>query len=115
MVKTILMIKSDYLKFIKKHEVPGKPIINKIDKLNKFYLPLSDWLYMIYKKDKRTKLIGLSGGQGAGKSTITGILKSSGPITPIMYPFLLHKEQLHLITLANPDSGTTTSASTPPQ
>ncbi len=75
MVKTILMIKSDYLKFIKKHEVPGKPIINKIDKLNKFYLPLSDWLYSIYKKDKKIKIIGLSGGQGAGKSTITKILK----------------------------------------
>ena len=69
------MIKSDYLKFLKKQETPGKPIIDKMGKLNKFYLPLSDWLYMIYKKDKRTKLIGLSGGQGAGKSTITGILK----------------------------------------
>ena len=75
MVKTIPMIKSDYLKFLKKQETPGKPIIDKMGKLNKFYLPLSDWLYMIYKKDKRTKLIGLSGGQGAGKSTITGILK----------------------------------------
>ena len=75
MVKTILMIKSDYLKFLKKQETPGKPIIDKMGKLNKFYLPLSDWLYRIYKKDKRTKLIGLSGGQGAGKSTITAILK----------------------------------------
>ena len=30
---------------------------------------------MINLKDKKTKIIGLSGGQGAGKSTITGILK----------------------------------------
>ena len=29
----------------------------------------------MYKKDNKTKIIGLSGGQGAGKSTITGILK----------------------------------------
>ena len=69
------MIKSDYLKFLKKQEVAGKPIVDKIGKLNKFYLPLSEWLYSIYKKDKKIKVIGLSGGQGAGKSTITGILK----------------------------------------
>ena len=49
--------------------------INKIGKLNKFYLPLSEWIYSIYSKDYKTKIIGLSGGQGAGKSTITGILK----------------------------------------
>ncbi len=69
------MIKSDYLKYLKKQEVAGKPIIDKIGKLNRFYLPLSEWLYTIYKKDKKIKIIGLSGGQGAGKSTITGILK----------------------------------------
>ena len=69
------MIKSDYLKFLKKREVLGKPIVDKIGKLNTFYLPLSEWLYSIYKKDNKTKIIGLSGGQGAGKSTITGILK----------------------------------------
>ena len=33
MVKTILMIKSDYLKFLKKKEVVGKPIVDKIGKL----------------------------------------------------------------------------------
>ena len=69
------MIKSDYLKFLKNQEVAGKPIIDKIGKLKTFYLPLSKWLYSIYKKDNKTKIIGLSGGQGAGKSTITGILK----------------------------------------
>ncbi len=75
MVKTIPMIKSDYLKFVKKQEVRGKPIVDKLGKLNKFYLPLSEWIYSIYKKDKKIKIIGLSGGQGAGKSTITGVLK----------------------------------------
>tara|TARA_B100000579_G_scaffold150003_1_gene121820 strand:- start:1979 stop:2869 length:891 start_codon:yes stop_codon:yes gene_type:complete len=69
------MIKSDYLKFLKKQEVVGKPIIDKIGKLKKFYLPLSEWIYSVYKKDNKIKIIGLSGGQGAGKSTITGILK----------------------------------------
>ena len=75
MVKTILMIKSEYLKFLKKQEVVGRPIVDKIGKLNKFYLPLSEWIYSIYSRDKKIKIIGLSGGQGAGKSTITGILK----------------------------------------
>ncbi len=75
MVKTIPMTKSDYIKYLKKQEVSGKPIVDKIGKLNKFYLPLSEWIYSVYSKDFETKIIGLSGGQGAGKSTITGILK----------------------------------------
>ena len=69
------MTKSDYIKYLKKQEVSGKPIVDKIGKLNKFYLPLSEWIYSVYSKDFETKIIGLSGGQGAGKSTITGILK----------------------------------------
>ena len=43
---------------------------NKIVKFNKFYLPLSKWIYSIYSTDFKVKTIGLSGGQGAGKSTI---------------------------------------------
>ena len=69
------MIKSDYLKFLKKKEVVGRPIVDKMGKLKTFYLPLSKWIYSVYQKDKKTKIIGLSGGQGAGKSTITSILK----------------------------------------
>ena len=69
------MIKSDYLKFLKKKEVGGKPIIDKIGKLKTFYLPLSKWIYSVYQKDRKIKIIGLSGGQGAGKSTVTSILK----------------------------------------
>ena len=75
MVKTILMIKSDYLKFLKKKEIGGRPIVDKIGKLKTFYLPLSKWIYSVYKKDNKIKIIGLSGGQGTGKSTITAILK----------------------------------------
>ncbi len=68
-------IKNSYLDFLKKKEVKGKPIKNKIEKLNKFYLPLSNWIYSTYKKDNKQKIIGLSGGQGSGKSTITEIIK----------------------------------------
>ena len=70
-----LNIKKTYLGFLKKKEGNGKPIIDKVGKLNTFYLPLSEWIYSKYKKDNKTKIIGLSGGQGAGKSTITEILK----------------------------------------
>ena len=68
-------IKNNYLNFLKKKELKGKPIKNKIEKLNKFYLPLSNWIYSNYKKDNKQKIIGLSGGQGSGKSTITEIIK----------------------------------------
>ena len=71
MVKTIPMTKSDYLKYLKKQEVSGKPIVDKIGKLNKFYLPLSEWIYSVYSKDFKTKIIGLSGGQGAGTVSYT--------------------------------------------
>ena len=70
-----LNIKKKYLEFLKKKEKNGKPIVDKVGKFNTFYLPLSDWIYSTYKKDDKIKIIGLSGGQGAGKSTITGILK----------------------------------------
>ena len=75
MVKTILMIKSDYLKFLKNKEVGGKPIVDKIGKLKTFYFPLSKWIYSVYQKERKTTIIGLSGGQGSGKSTVTSILK----------------------------------------
>ena len=68
-------IKKKYLNFLKKKELRGKPIIDKIGKFNTFYLPLSRWINSIYRKDNKVKIIGLSGGQGAGKSTITAILK----------------------------------------
>ena len=70
-----IKIKKKYLTFLKKKEVAGKPLVDKVGKLNKFYLPLSKWIYLTYKKDNKQKIIGLSGGQGAGKSTITEILK----------------------------------------
>ncbi len=70
-----LSLKKKYLEFLKKNETKGKPIIDKIGKLKKFYLPLSRWIFKVYNEDKTIKIIGLSGGQGAGKSTITKILK----------------------------------------
>ena len=68
-------IKKNYLKFLKSQEVLSEPFRDKLNQLNNFYLPLSERISENYLKDKKTKLIGLSGGQGSGKSTISNILK----------------------------------------
>ena len=68
-------VKKNYLKFLKLQEVTSEPFRDKIGQLNKFYLPISKMIKDEYKKDKKTKVIGLTGGQGTGKSTISNILK----------------------------------------
>ena len=68
-------IKKKYLIFLKSQEVMSEPFRDKIGQLNKFYLPISKMINDEYLKDKKTKVIGLCGGQGSGKSTISNILK----------------------------------------
>ena len=68
-------IKNKYLKFLKSQEVLSEPFRDKIGQLNKFYLPISNEIFKIFSKNKKTKIIGLTGGQGSGKSTISNILK----------------------------------------
>ena len=67
--------KEKYLKFIKSQEVAGEPFKDKLGQLNNYYIPISEMIYKNYSKNKRTSIIGLSGGQGTGKSTISNILK----------------------------------------
>ena len=68
-------VKKKYLKFIRTQEVLSEPFRNKISQLNNFYMPISKMIYKNYLKKKKTKVIGLTGGQGSGKSTISNILK----------------------------------------
>ena len=68
-------IKKKYLKFLSSQEVMSEPFRDKLGQLNKFYLPISKMIWKEYLKKKKTKVIGLSGGQGTGKSTISSILK----------------------------------------
>ncbi len=68
-------IKKKYLKFLKSQEVMSEPFRDKLGQLNKFYLPISKMIAKDYLKKKKTKVIGLTGGQGTGKSTISNILK----------------------------------------
>ncbi len=64
-----------YLSFLKSQEVLSEPFRNKLNQLNTFYLPMSEKINNLYTKSKRTIIIGLTGGQGSGKSTISNILK----------------------------------------
>jgi D-glycerate 3-kinase len=69
------ILEKKYLYFLSTQEIQSKPFHNKISQLNNFYLPICEKIYQDYKKNKKIKVIGLTGGQGAGKSTITQILK----------------------------------------
>ena len=68
-------VKKKYLKFMKTQEALSEPFRDKIGQLNYFYLPISEMIYKTYLKNNKTKVIGLTGGQGSGKSTISNILK----------------------------------------
>ena len=69
------IIKKKYLNFISTQEIMSEPFRDKLGQLNKFYLPISKMINEDYLNKKKTKVIGLAGGQGTGKSTISNILK----------------------------------------
>ena len=64
-----------YLNFLKKQEVLGQPFHNKFEQFTRYYLPISQSIFDFFIKKKKTIVIGISGGQGSGKSTIANILK----------------------------------------
>ena len=68
-------VKKEYLKFLNSQEVMSEPFRDKLEQLNKFYIPISNMIRDEYIKKKKTKVIGLTGAQGTGKSTISNILK----------------------------------------
>jgi len=68
-------VKKKYLKFLSSQEEMSEPFRDKLGQLNKFYLPISKMIQEEYFKKKKTRVIGLTGGQGTGKSTISNILK----------------------------------------
>jgi D-glycerate 3-kinase len=71
----IIKAEKKYFRFIKAQEVLAEPFRDKSSQFKNFYLPISDLIFKNYIKDKKTKIIGLTGGQGSGKSTISNILK----------------------------------------
>ena len=73
--RSFLKVKKKYLKFIEKQEILGDPFFDKSNQLRKFYLPISESIYSTFKNRKKSLIIGLSGSQGSGKTTISKILK----------------------------------------
>ena len=57
-------VKKKYLKFLTSQEVMSEPFRDKLGQFNQFYLPISKMIAEDYLKKKRTKVIGLTGGQG---------------------------------------------------
>ena len=68
-------VKEDYFKFLNKEKILGKSEAEKIKSLKKIYIPISFWIENKYKKKGETLILGFSGGQGSGKTTVSGILK----------------------------------------
>ena len=68
-------IKNKYLKFIKLQEILSEPFRDKLGQLYKFFLPISKKIFDQRIRNNKTIIVGLSGGQGSGKSTISNILK----------------------------------------
>jgi len=67
-------VKKDYLKFLNKEKIYKKKMSSNIKNLKKIYIPIAFWINNKFKKKKNTLLIGLSAGQGAGKTTVANIL-----------------------------------------
>jgi len=74
-VDCFLKVKRDYLKFLNKEKIFDQSVATKIASLRRIYIPMSFWIDNNYKKKGKTLFLGLSGGQGSGKTTVTGILK----------------------------------------
>ncbi len=68
-------VKEDYFKFLNKEKILGNSKAEKIKSLKKIYIPMSFWIDNKYRKKGKTLFIGFSGGQGSGKTTISGILE----------------------------------------
>ena len=68
--------KKKIFKIFKNQEVLGQPFQDKHGQFKNYYLPICKSIYQNYlRKNKKVTIVGLSGAQGSGKTTITEILK----------------------------------------
>ena len=68
-------LKKKYLKFIRKQQTTSERFHESFNQLDRFYIPFCNKLFKLYKTHNKTLLLGLSGSQGSGKSTISKILR----------------------------------------
>jgi len=62
-------------KIFKQEKIFNKSTADKITNLKRIYIPISFWIENKYKRKGKTLFLGLSGGQGSGKTTLAKILK----------------------------------------
>jgi len=67
-------VKKDCLKFIKSQETKADKFKNKEKMIKSFLIPLCFWINKKANK-KRPYFVGLAGGQGTGKTTISSLIK----------------------------------------
>ena len=67
-------VKKDCLKFIKSQETKADKFKNKEKMIKSFLIPLCFWISKKANK-KRPYFVGLAGGQGTGKTTISSLIK----------------------------------------
>ena len=68
-----LKVKKDYIRLLGREKIFNNSK-KKITSLKRDYIPMSFWIEKKYKEKGKTLFLGLSGGQGSGKTTIAGIL-----------------------------------------
>ena len=68
-----IKVKKDYLKFISSQETKKDKFKNRDRMIKSFLIPVSFWISKRTNK-KKPLMIGLAGGQGSGKTTISSIL-----------------------------------------
>tara|TARA_B100000508_G_scaffold39298_1_gene30808 strand:- start:467 stop:1393 length:927 start_codon:yes stop_codon:yes gene_type:complete len=67
-------VKKPCYRFISTQEISSEKFKNKDKMLRSFLIPVCFWMAKKVKKNK-TMIVGLSGGQGTGKTTISSIIK----------------------------------------
>jgi D-glycerate 3-kinase len=66
-------VKKDCFKFILSQETKKDKFKDKENMIKSFLIPISQWIFKKVNK-KKTLIIGLAGGQGSGKTTVSSIL-----------------------------------------
>tara|TARA_B100000959_G_C14870825_1_gene578269 strand:+ start:27 stop:950 length:924 start_codon:yes stop_codon:yes gene_type:complete len=69
-----LKVKKNYLRFLKKEKIYKKSMSTHIKNLKKIYIPIAFWINKKFEKKRKTLFLGLSAGQGSGKTTAAAIL-----------------------------------------
>ena len=68
-------VKKAYFKYLNKEKIFNKSKISIIRELKNIYIPISFWINKKYENKGKTLFLGFSGGQGAGKTTVSEVLK----------------------------------------